>query len=111
MTSIPKTISDGSVACILRPTRIKILSLLREEGELSISEITSKLNLSRLSVCHHLAILHACGLIKDEYRITNPSTNHKRGKALQYFSATDKVNQVIADIKEFLNNLEEVLKR
>ena len=45
------------------PTRLRILALLRSEGELSVGELVGRLGLSQPLVSNHLACLRWCGFI------------------------------------------------
>ncbi|HKG64429.1 MAG TPA: metalloregulator ArsR/SmtB family transcription factor [Solirubrobacteraceae bacterium] len=45
------------------PTRVRILELLREHGELSVSELVDRLALSQPNVSNHLACLRWCGFL------------------------------------------------
>jgi ArsR family transcriptional regulator, cadmium/lead-responsive transcriptional repressor len=46
------------------PSRLRILELLREEGELSVGELVGRLRLPQPKVSNHLACLRWCGFIK-----------------------------------------------
>ncbi len=46
------------------PTRLRILALLRSEGELSVGELVERLGLSQPLVSNHLACLRWCGFIE-----------------------------------------------
>ncbi len=46
------------------PTRLRILALLRSEGELSVGELVGRLGLSQPLVSNHLACLRWCGFIE-----------------------------------------------
>ena len=52
------------------PTRLRILELLREEGELSVGELVERLGVGQTKVYNHLACLRWCGFIeaRREYR-------------------------------------------
>src|SRR5712671_1972629 len=52
-------------------TRVRILELLRDEGELSVGELVSRLGLAQPKVSNHLACLRWCGFIeaRREHRI------------------------------------------
>ena len=52
------------------PTRLRILELLREEGELSVGELVERLGVGQTKVSNHLACLRWCGFIeaRREYR-------------------------------------------
>ena len=45
-------------------TRVKILELLRDEGELSVGELVGRLGESQPKVSNHLACLRWCGFIE-----------------------------------------------
>jgi len=45
------------------PSRLRILELLRDEGELSVGELVGRLQLSQPKVSNHLACLRWCGFI------------------------------------------------
>ncbi|HLE98308.1 MAG TPA: metalloregulator ArsR/SmtB family transcription factor [Gaiellaceae bacterium] len=45
------------------PSRLRILELLRDEGELSVGELVERLQLSQPKVSNHLACLRWCGFI------------------------------------------------
>jgi DNA-binding transcriptional ArsR family regulator len=45
------------------PTRLRILELLRNEGELSVGELVERLGQSQPKVSNHLACLRWCGFI------------------------------------------------
>ena len=46
------------------PSRLRILELLRAEGELSVSELVERLRVSQPKVSNHLACLRWCGFIE-----------------------------------------------
>ena len=45
------------------PTRVRILELLRDDGELSVTEIVQRLGQSQPKVSNHLACLRWCGFV------------------------------------------------
>ena len=53
------------------PTRVRILELLRGEGELSVGELVERLGLAQPKVSNHLACLRWCGFIasRREHRV------------------------------------------
>src|SRR5829696_3117287 len=55
------------------PTRLRILELLREHGELSVSELVERLRLSQPKVSNHLACLRWCGFVeaRREHRVVH----------------------------------------
>ncbi len=46
------------------PTRVRILELLREEGELSVGELVDRLGQPQPKVSNHLACLRWCGFVE-----------------------------------------------
>ena len=46
------------------PSRLRILELLRSEGELSVGELVARLELPQPKVSNHLACLRWCGFIE-----------------------------------------------
>src|SRR3989449_10219057 len=46
------------------PTRLRILELLRDEGELSVGELARRLGVPQPKVSNHLACLRWCGFIE-----------------------------------------------
>jgi len=46
------------------PTRVRILELLRDEGELSVGELVERLGLPQPKVSNHLACLRWCGFVE-----------------------------------------------
>ena len=46
------------------PTRVRILELLRDEGELSVGELVQRLGQPQPKVSNHLACLRWCGFIE-----------------------------------------------
>ena len=46
------------------PIRLRILELLRDEGELSVGDLVRRLGLSQPKISNHLACLRWCGFIE-----------------------------------------------
>jgi DNA-binding transcriptional ArsR family regulator len=46
------------------PTRLRILDLLREEGEMSVGELVGRLGIAQSKVSNHLACLRWCGFVE-----------------------------------------------
>jgi ArsR family transcriptional regulator, cadmium/lead-responsive transcriptional repressor len=53
------------------PNRLRILELLRDEGELSVGELVERLPIAQPKVSNHLACLRWCGFIatRREHRV------------------------------------------
>jgi DNA-binding transcriptional ArsR family regulator len=68
------------------PTRVRILELLDEHGELSVSGLVERLGQSQPKVSNHLACLRWCGFVQT--RRAHPSV---------YYRVTDeRVTQLLA---------------
>lgn len=50
--------------CLGDEVRAKIMVVLSDEGELSVNQITERVDLSRPAVSHHLLILKQAGLVE-----------------------------------------------
>jgi ArsR family transcriptional regulator, cadmium/lead-responsive transcriptional repressor len=68
------------------PTRVRILELLREHGELSVGELVERLGQSQPKVSNHLACLRWCGFVVA--RREHPS--------VYYRVADDRVAELLA---------------
>jgi DNA-binding transcriptional ArsR family regulator len=53
------------------PTRIRVLELLDEHGELSVGELVQRLGESQPKISNHLACLRWCGFVRRERRHPN----------------------------------------
>ena len=62
------------------PTRVRILELLRDEGELSVGDLVGRLGVSQPKVSNHLACLRWCGFIdsRREHRVVYNRIADKR---------------------------------
>jgi DNA-binding transcriptional ArsR family regulator len=68
------------------PTRVRILELLRERGELSVGELVARLGQSQPKVSNHLACLRWCGFVHT--RRDHPT--------VYYRVADERVTQLLA---------------
>lgn len=75
-------------------TRVKIINVLLN-GELCVSEIQNKLNVSQSAISHQLRILKDSKLVK--YR--------KEGKEMYYFLADDHVEKIFKMGWEHINEI------
>ena len=55
------------------PTRLRILELLRDEGELTVGELVERLDQPQPKVSNHLACLRWCGFVETrrEHRVVH----------------------------------------
>src|SRR5688500_7899559 len=68
------------------PIRVRILELLGEHGELSVTELVERLNQSQPKVSNHLACLRWCGFVQT--RRDHPT--------VYYRVADERVTEVLA---------------
>jgi ArsR family transcriptional regulator, cadmium/lead-responsive transcriptional repressor len=68
------------------PTRVRVLELLDQYGELSVGELVERLGQSQPKVSNHLACLRWCGFVERERRHPN----------VFYRVADDRVVQLLA---------------
>jgi ArsR family transcriptional regulator, cadmium/lead-responsive transcriptional repressor len=81
------------------PTRVRILELLQEHGELSVGELVERLGQSQPKVSNHLACLRWCGFVVA--RREHPS--------VYYRVADDRVAELLALVRALLaDNAEHV---
>ena len=66
-------------------TRVRILELLREHGELSVGELVERLALSQPKVSNHLACLRWCGFV----------VTRREHPAVLYRIADERVSQLL----------------
>jgi DNA-binding transcriptional ArsR family regulator len=57
------------------PTRVRILELLQEHGEVTVGELVERLGQSQPKVSNHLACLRWCGFV--ETRREHPSVHYR----------------------------------
>jgi DNA-binding transcriptional ArsR family regulator len=81
------------------PTRLRVLELLEEHGELSVGELVDRLGQSQPAVSNHLACLRWCGFVERE----------RRHPHVFYRVADDRVLEVLGLGRALLaNNAEHV---
>src|SRR5262245_56952617 len=72
------------------PTRVRILELLRDEGELSVGELVTRLAEPQPKVSNHLACLRWCGFIetkRDDRTVYNRIADERVVKMLELAQA------------------------
>jgi DNA-binding transcriptional ArsR family regulator len=74
------------------PTRLEILELLREHGELGVREIVERVGSSQPQVSNHLACLRWCGFV----------TTRREHRAIHYRLADERVDQMLALARSLL---------
>ncbi len=68
------------------PTRVRILGLLEERGELSVTELVAAVGQSQSKVSNHLACLRWCGFVDAQ----------RDGRTVLYRLADKRVSQVLS---------------
>lgn len=82
---------------LLHPLRFKIVELLAR-GPMHINEISKALEEERRLVSYHLLTLEKYGFVDSKYEISEHQKS--KGKAIRKYWLTDKVGDVISDIKK-----------
>jgi DNA-binding transcriptional ArsR family regulator len=79
------------------PTRLRILELLRDEGELTVGELVGRLGQPQPKISNHLACLRWCGFIEGrrEHRVVFNRIADKRVNVL-----LDLGHELLADNAE-----------
>ncbi len=81
------------------PIRLRILELLRSEGELSVGELVRRLGLPQPQVSNHLACLRWCGFVEA----------HRQGRTVYNRVADERVEAMLELAKSLLaDNAEHV---
>ena len=68
------------------PTRLRVLELLQETGELSAGEIVNRLGMPQATVSTHLGCLRWCGFV----------TTRREDRSVIYRLADPRVSEVVA---------------
>jgi DNA-binding transcriptional ArsR family regulator len=68
------------------PTRVRILQLLAQEGELAVGELVTRLGQSQSKVSNHLACLRWCGFV----------TTRREHPSVYYRVADDRVIELLS---------------
>jgi len=101
---LPQTLTDRDLLTkyfrvLGNRTRLEILELLREHGELNVQDIVERVGASQPQVSNHLACLRWCGFV----------TNRREHRAMYYRLADERVEQVLGLARSLLaDNAEHV---
>ena len=82
---------------LLHPIRFRIVELLAEKP-LHINGISKAMGEERRLVSYHLLTLEEYGFVDSRYEISEAPKS--KGKAIRKYWVTDKVDQVISEIKK-----------
>jgi predicted transcriptional regulator len=82
---------------LLHPIRFRIVELLAEKP-LHINGISKAMGEERRLVSYHLLTLEEYGFVSSRYEISEAPKS--KGKAIRKYWVTDKVDQVISEIKK-----------
>ncbi len=97
----------GVFQALAHPTRIAIVELLRDEGEVPVTAIHERLNLEQANVSQHLAVLRSKQIVnsrKDANQVFYSLRDRVIGKVLdlmrQYFEThLNEVLELLKDMK------------
>ena len=84
---------------LLHPIRFRILELLAEKP-MHINEISKASGEERRLVSYHLHTLEEHGFVSSKYEISEHPKS--KGKAIRKYWVTDKVKEVISELKKKL---------
>jgi DNA-binding transcriptional ArsR family regulator len=90
-----RLVKDAHV--LLHPIRFRIVELLAEKP-IHINGISKAMGEERRLVSYHLLTLEECGFVKSKYEISESPKS--RGKAIRKYWVTDKVENVISELKK-----------
>jgi predicted transcriptional regulator len=90
-----KLVKDAHV--LLHPIRFRIIELLAEKP-LHINGISKAMGEERRLVSYHLLTLEEFGFVNSRYEISESPKS--RGKAIRKYWVTDKVKEVISELKK-----------
>lgn len=76
-------------------TRLEILEMLREFGEMSVTDIQIKLGREQNLISHHLSCLKNCGIVKSK----------KNGKSVIYSIRDKRISKLLAITDEHVKSL------
>jgi DNA-binding transcriptional ArsR family regulator len=105
MTILPAAVAVDSVAAarffrvLGDPTRLRLLELLQERGEVAVGEFVAEVGQSQPRVSTHLACLRHCGFV----------TAERRGKEVFYRLAVDGLDSVVGRAAEAMAPISERL--
>lgn len=84
---------------LLHPIRFRVVEILAEKP-MHINEIAKAMGEERRLVTYHLAMLEESGFLTSKYEISEEKKS--KGKALRKYTVTDKVAEVISELKKEL---------
>ena len=76
-------------------TRLEIIEMLREFGEMSVTDIQIKLGKEQNLISHHLSCLKNCGIVKSK----------KNGKSVIYSIRDKRISKLLAITDEHVRSL------
>jgi predicted transcriptional regulator len=92
-----KIVKDAHV--LIHPIRFRIVALLKEEP-LHINAISSAMGMERRLVAYHLGVLEESGFLTSKYEMSEEKKS--KGRAIRKCWVTNKVDQVMSEIKKGL---------
>jgi ArsR family transcriptional regulator, cadmium/lead-responsive transcriptional repressor len=96
---LPETLTDQDLLAkyfraLGNPTRLAILELLREHGELNVQDIVGRTGSTQPQVSNHLACLRWCGFV----------TTRREHRAIYYRLADERVDRVLDLARSLLSD-------
>ncbi|GBE19200.1 HTH-type transcriptional regulator KmtR [archaeon BMS3Abin16] len=83
-------------------TRLKILELLKDQEELSVSELCNQIEKEQATVSHHLACLRNCGLV---------STRREGKNVIYSLNCEDRIKTILELAEGHVRNaVEDILR-
>lgn len=76
------------------PTRLEILELLRQHGELSVQELVVHVGSTQPQVSNHLACLRWCGFV----------TTRREHRTIQYRLSNERIEQILVLARSLLED-------
>ena len=78
---------------LAHPTRIAIVELLRDEGEMAVSDVFERLGVEQANVSQHLSVLRAKNIV----------VNRKEGNQVFYSLRDPRLGQVLDIMREYFH--------
>ncbi len=92
----------------MHSTRTQILQLIRDEGQVTVDQLAEKLNLSPMTIRHHLALLQRDGLVQAEVM---PSPGRRGRPRLTYILTSAGAEMFPSNVTRLAHVLLVQLKR
>lgn len=96
---LPEALTDRALLAkyfrgLGNPTRLEILELLHQHGELTVHELTELVGSTQPQISNHLACLRWCGFV----------TTRREHRTIHYRLANERVEQILALARSVLED-------